>query len=96
MHLAFRSLAQRDDFLLEVENSVEVLKDRPALILWGKGDSTYNAGFHERFAQTFEDNHMEIVLEGNSQTGHFPQEGGSDKIVAAINSWWDETFEPQS
>jgi haloalkane dehalogenase len=96
MHLAFRSLARREDYLLQVEESLEALKDRPALILWGKGDSTYNAGFHRRFAQTFEDSHMEIVFEGNSQTGHFPQEGGSDKIVAAINGWWDATFEAQS
>jgi haloalkane dehalogenase len=96
MHLAFRSLALREDFLLQVEEAVEVLKDRPALILWGKGDSTYNAGFHERFAQTFENSQMEIVFEGNSQTGHFPQEGGSEKIVAAINSWWDTTFYAES
>lgn len=88
MHLAFRSLAQGDGYLRQVEAGLEGLKDRPALILWGKGDSTYNAGFHQRFAQIFPDSQLEVVFEGNSQTGHFPQEGNAAGMVTAVNRWW--------
>lgn len=88
MSRILRSISKADDYLSQLESNLTRVTHLPALILWGRGDSGYKAGFHERFARLFSDHQLEIVLEGNERTGHFPQEGGSARMVKAIDSWW--------
>ncbi|MFE7799312.1 alpha/beta fold hydrolase [Nocardia sp. NPDC057440] len=70
-------------FLAEVEQGLAVLRDRPALLVWGTKDVAFRALERRRWEQQFAD-HRTVLLEG---AGHYIQEDAADEIVAAIIEW---------
>jgi haloalkane dehalogenase len=74
-------------FLRGVEQDLDRLRDRPALILWPDGDVAFRGPERERWQSLFPD-HETVVLEG---VGHYMQEEAPEEIVAAIRSWAPRT-----
>ncbi|HEX8121533.1 MAG TPA: alpha/beta fold hydrolase [Solirubrobacteraceae bacterium] len=71
-------------FLRGVEQGLEPLRDRPALIVWPDSDVAFSRpGIRERWEALFPD-HKTVTLEG---VGHYIQEEAPEEIVEAITSW---------
>ena len=90
MHLLFRSLANEEDYLREVERGLEKLKGLPLLNVWGTGDAASGAGFLQHWESVFPNHRTVIVFKGNATNGHFPQETATEKCIAAFRKLWDE------
>jgi len=69
--------------LAEVEQGLEAVRDRPALLVWGTKDVAFRAPERRRWEQLFAD-HRTVLLEG---AGHYIQEDAADEIVSAIIEW---------
>ena len=70
-------------FLRGVEDGLQRVNDRPALIVWPDGDVAFRDRERERFEAAFP-RHRTVVLAG---AGHFVQEDCALEIVEAIRSW---------
>ncbi|WP_433191832.1 alpha/beta fold hydrolase [Nocardia sp. CA-107356] len=83
VHVFPREILGSRAFLAEVERGSEVLRDRPALLVWGTKDVAFRAPERRRWEQQFAD-HRTVLLNG---AGHYIQEDAADEIVAAIIEW---------
>ena len=71
------------EYLAEVETGLSVLKDKPALIVWGEADGAFGPRDRLRFMEHFP-HHRVCLLAGAK---HFIQENAPDEICAAILEW---------
>lgn len=85
--IAPRQLIRAAAYLREVEAGLHLLRDLPALIIWGKDDFAFGTPERERFERLFA-NHRTIVLE---RASHFLQEDAGEEIVAAFLAWGDKS-----
>ncbi|WP_328400591.1 alpha/beta fold hydrolase [Nocardia sp. NBC_00403] len=83
VHVFPREILRSRAFLAEVEQGLAVLRDRPALLVWGTKDVAFRAPERRRWEQQFVD-HRTVLLDG---AGHYIQEDAADEIVAAIIEW---------
>jgi haloalkane dehalogenase len=79
-----RSILGSREFLAECEASLDALKEKPALILWGDADFAFRAKERERFEALFP-HHRTVMLHG---AGHYIWEDAPDEIASAIRDWW--------
>ncbi len=84
VHVMPRELLHAREFLSEVERSLPMLSDRPALIVWGDRDVAFSDPERRRWEGVFP-NHRTVILRGAS---HFIQEDAPAEIVTAVRSWW--------
>ena len=82
-----RELLGSKAFLRDVEQGLERLRDKPALILWPDHDPAFGDGELSRWEGLFA-KHRLVELEN---CGHYIQEEAPDEIVAAIRSWAPRT-----
>jgi haloalkane dehalogenase len=78
-----REILRSSTFLAEVERRLQVLRDRPALLVWPTADVAFRAGERRRWEELFPD-HRTVLIEG---AGHYVQEDAPEEIVAAIRDW---------
>lgn len=83
-HVFPRQLAAAAPFLDRVNLNLNVLADRPALIVWGLRDFAFQAPERERFELLFP-KHRTVLLR---EAGHFIQEDAPEEIAAAIRDWY--------
>jgi len=84
-HVLPRSILRSHEFLAEVEASLEALRSKQTLIVWGDADFAFRPKERQRFEGLFP-NHRTVVLKG---AGHFIWEDAPDDIAAAIREWWN-------
>jgi haloalkane dehalogenase len=87
VHVMPREILAARDLLTEVEQGLERVADKPALIVWGDKDQAFREPQRLRWERTFP-NHRTVILRGAS---HYIQEDAPDEIVAAIKEWWPTT-----
>ncbi|MDX1620155.1 MAG: alpha/beta fold hydrolase [Nitriliruptorales bacterium] len=78
-----RELVDARPLLEAVEQGLEGVADRPALIVWGERDPRFGADERRRFEQTFPD-HETVVLD---RAGHYLWEDAPGEIANAIRQW---------
>lgn len=78
-----REILHSRAYLAAVERSLNLLKELPALILWGDRDIAFRDRERERFEGIFPD-HRTVVLSG---AGHYIQEDAPEEIIAEIRGW---------
>jgi len=83
MHVLPGEILRSRAFLMEVENGLSRLRDRPVLITWGERDFAFRARERERFEALFP-RHRTVVLRG---AGHYIQEDAPEEMAAAIEEW---------
>ncbi|WP_433628790.1 alpha/beta fold hydrolase [Nocardia sp. CA-120079] len=83
VHVFPREILGSATFLAEVEQGLEAVRDRPALLVWGTKDVAFRAPERRRWQQLFAD-HRTVLLDG---AGHYIQEDAADEIVAAVIEW---------
>jgi haloalkane dehalogenase len=76
---------------VDLEQRLLVLKEMPALLIFGDQDGLIKIGWLTRFEQIFP-RHRSIVIK---DCGHFPQEHDPVGIATEIRKWWDEEIEPK-
>lgn len=81
--IAPRQLIASSNYLVEVENNLPRLRDRPALIVWGLKDLAFTAEERQRFERLFPD-HKTLLFDNAS---HFLQEDVGDQIAEAIREF---------
>jgi haloalkane dehalogenase len=84
VHVMPREILAAHELLSEVEQGLERVADKPALIVWGDKDPGFKEPHRLRWERTFP-NHRTHILRGAS---HYIQEDASDEIVTAIKDWW--------
>lgn len=84
VHVMPREIMAAHAFLSEVEQGLERVAEKPALIVWGERDPGFKESLRLRWERTFP-NHRTHVLRGAS---HYIQEDAPDEIVTAIEDWW--------
>jgi haloalkane dehalogenase len=84
-HIFPRQLRAARPFLAKVCEGLPALASKRALILWGEKDFAFREPERSRFEQLFP-NHKTILL---PEAGHFIQEDAPEKVVAAIEDWFD-------
>jgi haloalkane dehalogenase len=87
-HDLFKSAANSDDYLVDLEKRLQSLKGMPALLVFSDAASIVKMGWLQHMEQLFPQ-HRSIVLHGSH---HFPQEYDPASVVTAIRSWLDETI----
>lgn len=87
VHVMPREILAARDLLAEVEQALERVAGKPALIVWGDKDPAFREPQRLRWERTFA-NHRTVILRGAS---HYIQEDAPDEIVAAIRDWWPTT-----
>ena len=87
VHVMPREILAARDLLTEVEQGLERVAGKPALIVWGDKDPAFREPQRLRWERTFPD-HRTVVLRGAS---HYIQEDAPDEIVTAIKEWWPTT-----
>jgi haloalkane dehalogenase len=78
-----REILRSRTFLGEVERRLQVLRDRPALLVWPTADVAFRQRERRRWEELFPD-HRTVLIEG---AGHYVQEDAPEEIVAAIRDW---------
>ncbi|MDP3892051.1 alpha/beta fold hydrolase [Nocardioides sp.] len=78
-----REILKSRAFLAEVEAGLPLLRDLPALIVWGDRDFAFGDKERTRFEELFPE-HRTVVLEG---AGHFIAEDAAPEIVEAVKDW---------
>jgi haloalkane dehalogenase len=78
-----REILASRQYLAAVERGLPVLKDKPALIVWGNKDVAFRDKERRRFEAQFADRRT-AILDG---AGHYIQEESPAEIVDAIRSW---------
>lgn len=85
--IAPRQLIRASEYLREVESGLSLLRDRPALIVWGTRDFAFGPQERQRFERLFP-NHRTVLFD---QASHFLQEDAGDEIAAEIFKWLGES-----
>ena len=80
-----REIVASRGFLEEVEQGLQALAEKPALLVWGDKDRAFVERHRQRLAAAFPD-HWSVRLRG---AGHFIQEDAPGRIVDAIREWTD-------
>jgi haloalkane dehalogenase len=70
-------------FLAQIEGRLDLLRDRPELIVWPTKDVAFGERERRRWEQVFPD-HRTVLLHG---AGHYIQEDAPEEIVTAIREW---------
>ena len=83
MWIFARQILASAEYLAEVEAGLSVLKDKPALIVWGEADGAFRTPDRLRLMEHFP-SHRVCLLAGAK---HFIQENAPDEICAAILDW---------
>ena len=83
MHVFPREILTSRPFLADIEQGLEQLHDRPALLVWPTKDIAFREPERKRWEQIFP-NHHTVILEG---AGHYVQEDAAQDIVDAIRAW---------
>jgi haloalkane dehalogenase len=83
MHVFPREILASRAFLLEIENGLTRLSDRPALLVWPTKDFAFKDPERRHWEQIFP-NHRTVILQG---AGHYIQEDAADEIMTAIVGW---------
>lgn len=79
-----REILRARPFLQRLLDDVPVLADRPALFVWGGGDTALRSSVElPRLQELFPD-HETVVLEG---VKHYFQEDAPEGVTAAIRTW---------
>ena len=78
-----RELLAAQPFLRGVEQGLERLRDRPALLCFSDGDVVFGERESERFARALPDHHTVTVR----NAGHYLQEDAPREIAEAIAGW---------
>lgn len=68
-----------------LEHELPALADRPTLLLYGKHDNGYRAGFVHTWQRHLPRHQVEVLEEA----GHFPFEDAPDVAVSALRGWLD-------
>jgi haloalkane dehalogenase len=84
VHVMPREILGAHDLLAEVEQGLERVSGKPALIVWGDKDPGFKVAQLRRWERIFP-NHRTVILRGAS---HYIQEDAPDEIIAAIKAWW--------
>jgi haloalkane dehalogenase len=87
VHVMPREILAAEDLLSEVEQGLQRVADKPALIVWGPKDVGFRKRHRDRWEQTFPNHRTEILL----GAAHYIQEDAPDEIVATIKDWWPGT-----
>jgi len=82
-HIFPAQLRDAGPFLGKVYHGLSVLKDKPALLVWGLEDFAFQEPERSRFEGLFS-NHKTVLLEN---AGHFIQEDAPARITQAILEW---------
>lgn len=80
-----REIITATSFLTDLEEGLETIADRPALLLLADQDPVFGRDELERWESIFE-NHRTHILEG---AGHFWQDDAGDEAVQVIRDWWE-------
>lgn len=83
VHVFPREILSSRTFLADVEQGMNRLRDRPALLVWGTKDIAFRTPERLRWEQQFPD-HRTVLLDG---AGHYIQEDAAAEIVSAIIDW---------
>ena len=83
MHVFPREILKSRPFLAHIEQALDQLHDRPALLVWPTKDIAFREPERKRWEQIFP-NHHTVILEG---AGHYVQEDAAQDIVDAIRAW---------
>ena len=81
----FKSLTRSHDYLADLHAKMLALREMPVLLLFADNDSTYKAGWLNRYERMFS-RHRSVVVKGSD---HFPQEHAPAQMVTAIRDWWE-------
>lgn len=87
VHVMPREILGAYHLLAEVEQGLEGVGDKPALIVWGDKDPGFRNPQRLRWERIFP-SHRTVMLRGAS---HYIQEDAPDEIVAAVKEWWPTT-----
>jgi haloalkane dehalogenase len=79
-----REIVSAAPFLEEIENGLENIADRPALLFHADKDMAFGRRELRRWESIFPD-HRTYVLEG---AGHYWQDDAGNEAVLAIRDWW--------
>lgn len=71
-------------WLQEISEKLEVLSDRPALILWPDKDPAFRSAQRERWERLLPRHHT-VIIEG---AGHYVQDDAGEQLVDEIRKWW--------
>lgn len=80
-----KSLVGSSDWYEQLWNKVDVIKNRPVLILWGEKDDFIKLNNLAKFKNMFS-NHNTYLFE----SGHFVQEEKTDESIDILASWLKE------
>jgi haloalkane dehalogenase len=83
VHVLPRHIIASTPFLAQLERDLEVLRDRPALIVWPTRDRAFGEHYRKRWEEKFP-RHTTVLLEG---AGHYIGEDAADEIVESIKAW---------
>jgi haloalkane dehalogenase len=83
VHVFPREILRSRPWLAEIDRSLPMLRDRPALLVWPTKDVAFREPERRRWESQFPD-HRTVMLEG---AGHYIQEDAPEQIVAAIRDW---------
>jgi haloalkane dehalogenase len=80
MYVFPRAIIGATPWLAEVQNGLQSLDDRHALIVWPTRDQAFREGERKRWEELFLD-HRTVLLEG---AGHYIGEDAADELVEAL------------
>ena len=80
-----REIISAAPFLEDIENGLENIADRPALLFHADKDMAFGRRELRRWESIFPD-HRTYVLEG---AGHYWQDDAGNEAVLAIRDWWN-------
>lgn len=89
-HDLFKSVTRSHDYLADLEQRLQAIKEMPALLIFGDVDGSIQMGWLARLERMFP-RHRSIVISG---ANHFPQVYDALGVARAIQDWWDEEIEP--
>lgn len=78
------------DIVIETDQRLKELKDRPLLVLWGEQDWCFTPLFREAWQRRFPDAEVEIFDDAN----HYVFEDASDRVIAAMERFLMARFLP--
>ena len=87
IHVMPREILQAHQLLAEVEQGLERVAGKPALLVWADKDPAFKQAQRSRWENTFP-NHQTHILRGAS---HYIQEDAPEEIITAITDWWPTT-----
>lgn len=83
VHVLPREILGATELLAHIEQRLDRVSDKPALIVWGDKDPAFRERHRRRWEAIFRD-HQVRILHGAS---HYIQEDAPEEIVAAITEW---------